>query len=65
MGDNVGQDAGGCLSVVAIRVALSRGLQVGQVLGRVGAEGLIDVGPGSGKGGERRSGERVTQLGRF
>lgn len=34
------------MSVVAVPVALGRGFHVGEVLGRVGGEGLVDVGPG-------------------
>ncbi|MEU6777199.1 hypothetical protein [Streptomyces sp. NPDC046759] len=53
VGDQVGEDAGGLLAVVAVPVALGCGLQAGKVLGDVAGEGLVDVGPG----GECRSGE--------
>ena len=55
--DPVGQDADELLAVVAVPVALGCGLQVGEVLRGAGGEGLVDVGPGGGEGGERPSGE--------
>ncbi|KUM96032.1 hypothetical protein AQI95_42830 [Streptomyces yokosukanensis] len=43
--------------MIAVPVALGCGLEVGQVLGSVGGEGLVDVGPGGSERGEGRSGE--------
>ncbi|MET9522217.1 hypothetical protein [Streptomyces coeruleorubidus] len=43
--------------MVAVPVALGYGLQVGEILGHVEGEGLVDVGPGGGERGERRGGE--------
>nr|WSZ11953.1 hypothetical protein OH837_00600 [Streptomyces canus] len=38
----------GCWAVVAVPVALGCRFQADQVLGHVGGEGLVDVGPGGG-----------------
>ncbi|MFE3907793.1 hypothetical protein ACFXPY_48280 [Streptomyces sp. NPDC059153] len=54
VGDQVGQDPGGGLAVVA--VAFSGGFQVGQV-GRVGGESLVEGCAGVAQGGERRTGQ--------